>query len=47
MIAIFIKLMFVLMTSGVKIVGIAAISSFFDKVMDILEQFVDRRLRHV
>jgi hypothetical protein len=47
MIAIFIKLMFVLMTSGVKIVGIAAISSFFDKVMDILEQFADRRLRHV
>jgi|ETNvirenome_2_60_1030617.scaffolds.fasta_scaffold150851_2 hypothetical protein len=47
MIAIFIKLMLVLMTSGVKIVGIAAISSFFDKVMDILEQFVDRRLRHV
>ena len=47
MIAIFIKLMFVFMTSGVKIVGIAAISSFFDKVMDILERFVDRRLRHV
>ena len=47
MIAIFIKLMLVLMTSGVKIVGIAAISSFFDKVMDILAQFVDRRLRHV
>ena len=47
MIAIFIKLMWVLITSGVKVVGIAAISSFFDKLMDILDRFADRRLRHV